>query len=210
MIRKIMKIFSNLFGNNSKISWKDIACNISSKSGNTLDKFITQPNMIICTSTNENPQSKYGGTWELIDKEFKSQYITTSDKDYVTKSNCSTFKVWASLAGHTANIAIHINPSVTVADSTIEYGKIDWERIGFSKPSISYKGFIATADGGNGIIMIEIDNTGAIRSIDVVCKTSGGSIASGNEFRCDTTITLSYSQMLDSYCNKFYWKKISN
>lgn len=160
---------------------------------------------IYITSTNTNPSEKLGGTWELIDKEFKKEkgentgfnFNTTNTKDgnfYYTKS------------GHSINLEISYKNKVATGDAILEIGTIDFEALGITRLAnrIYNCGY---SDTGNSIIMFVIAPTnGVLQVVDIVGEASNSANNSYNFFTCET---IPFNYMLDSACDKFYWKRIS-
>lgn len=88
------------------------------------------------------------------------------------------------------------------------YFKFPWDRIGITEVGMSYLGTIAVSDGGNGIVQTNLHyGNGNITSVDVITKTSGGNIPAGSTLFYLIDIGVVTEQMLDSACDKFYWKK---
>lgn len=165
---------------------------------------LVQPpvNSIIITATNSNPSSIYGGTWSLIDKEFAPVRSTLGGFD-INTTNVSSSSIRYSRSGHTINLEIQITPKVKLADSMIVLGNFDFATLGITKLNHTIRLLLAS-DGGQGIVMGEIIyNTGEFRSFDTIPSD----ISANNN--CYITLSFSnyYTQMLDSACNKFYWKR---
>ncbi len=206
-----MKVFKNFFGNNSKISWEEIACKGGSNKSKTLDKYITQPDMIICTSKNENPQLKYGGTWELIDKEFRNEAGHFDLTGSSITSNISSCTIYYARTGHTNSLRINFVTAKALTDTTAELFTIDFKKLGISTMHFSPTNLLAGTDVNNGIIMVNIAwNTGIANCVDIIGRGSATSIASGANAYINYDFATAMDNMLDEYCDKFYWKKVSN
>ena len=162
---------------------------------------------IVITETNTNPGTTLGGTWTLVDKEFKYKMVTHSDGAITRNtSNCTTANCWVTTVGHTIFIECKLTPSVNITDSTIELATLDFSTIGITtfEHNLYCCGY---SDGGNAIIMFEIINaTGKISSLDVV-RRDGGSMPSGNTSVLEICTHVSKDDMIDSHCDKFYWKR---
>lgn len=165
---------------------------------------------VIVTSTNTNPSATYGGTWTLIDKEFKVLEVdTTNYTDYFTPDANTTVSV---MRMHRTGHAVHIfrfafTYGVALTDTTVTFGVLNLNALGISSiPNAIY--CTANSDGGNGIAMTQISTAGDLASIDVITKTSGGNIPAGVAIGLGmASIDLLPSQMDDSACDKFYWKR---
>lgn len=165
---------------------------------------LVQPpvNSIIITATNSNPSSIYGGTWSLIDKEFAPVRSTLGGFD-INTTNVSSSSIRYSRSGHTINLEIQITPKVKLADSMIVLGNFDFATLGITKLNHTIRLLLAS-DGGQGIVMGEIIyNTGEFRSFDTIPSD----ISANNNCYINLSFSNYYTQMLDSACNKFYWKR---
>ena len=78
---------------------------LKDKTGN---KVVTVPyypiNSVVITSTNENPSTKFGGTWELVDKEFKEVYKNYEDTVFTKTSNISSCQLALTRSSKTIRI----------------------------------------------------------------------------------------------------------
>lgn len=161
------------------------------------------------SNTNTNPATIYGGTWELVDKEFKSRHGGGSSNSMFTRNttNTSAHSFWYTTAGHTVTVEIQVTPKVIFNDSQLEWGNIDLSQLGITQ--FSHTGYdYGWSDGGQGIAMVGIRTNGQVNSYDVLTKTSGGSIPAGSEeLKVVHTQAIPYYYMLDSACDKFYWKR---
>lgn len=156
------------------------------------------------TSTNENPSNIFGGTWELIDKEFEPKPGTKSGFTPNT-AYISTNDFYFGRNGHTLNIEFYFKLNGALNDNTITLGTLDFSTLGITRLTNSIK-VTGYSDGGDAVIMIYIGVNGTVESVDVV----GTDIIPANEtVHFSASESIHYSQMLDSACNKFYWKRVS-
>ena len=164
------------------------------------------------TSTNENPSSKFGGTWELIDKEFKELKATDENGTYFTinEAGATNYSLLFVRTGKTLSCKLTVTNAVELADGDVVFGTLNYEKLGISGVHFGLSGVLGSSDGGNGIFLFSIKwDTGVVTSSDVVSKISGETIAAGKTcimqfyLSCDTRL------MLDSACDKFYWKRTS-
>lgn len=164
---------------------------------------------VFITDTNTNPENTYGGTWELVDKVFKSRHGGGSGNSMFTRNttNTSAHSFWYTTAGHTVTVEIQVTPRIAFDDSTIEWGNVNLTQLGITQ--FSHTGYdYGWSDGGQGIAMVGIRTNGQVNSYDVLTKTSGGSIPAGSEeLKVVHTQAIPYYYMLDSFCDKFYWKR---
>lgn len=155
------------------------------------------------TSTKTPPDAT--DNWELIDQEFS--YDTNSTG--FTKSNASSSSfIWVR-NGHTIYCRLTFVNSVTLNDTAVTIGKIDCATLGVS--DLTYDKFpVGYTDGGGAVLMMTIDNGGSITVEDVIDKGGSNIVSSGASCRVDFTCVISPENMLDSACNKFYWKRKSS
>ena len=158
---------------------------------------------IVITSTNENPSSRLGGTWELIDKEFKSTSIITGGLDYDTSKTSGGSCVY-SKSGHSINFQINFTPTVSMGDTTVEWGYLNFDELGVSRLNHGAIRICGWSDSGNSILMGIIGGeNGLLATNDVVGETS----IIDNACYFFLTIAVHFEYMLDSACDKFYWKR---
>lgn len=159
-------------------------------------------NSVIVTSTNENPSVTLGGSWQLIDKEFKAKTGTLGG--FNETSNVSNNAVRYSRNGHSIYIEFNITNAVAITDSTLTLGNLDLNELGISRFVHSMR-YVGASDGGNAAIQFYINAlTGEVQTLDVFGENS---IAANNTCYFFASISLNYQYMLDSTCDKFYWKR---
>lgn len=182
------------------ITWYDDKLRL----GDGLLNAIYPINSQFITSTNENPSNIFGGTWELIDKEFEPKPGTKSGFTPNT-AYISTNDFYFGRNGHTLNIEFYFKLNGSLNDNTITLGTLDFSTLGITRLTNSIK-VTGYSDGGDAVIMIYIGVNGTVESVDVV----GTDIIPANEtVHFSASESIHYSQMLDSACNKFYWKRVS-
>ena len=157
---------------------------------------------VYMTSTNTNPSDFLGGTWELIDKEFKKETGENIGFNF-NNTNTSEGKFFYTKAGHSINIEFNYKAKVAVGDTILNVGTIDLEALGISRLAnrIWNVGF---SDGGNSAIMFDVSTIGKVDTVDVVGEASISVNSTCTFFACET---ISFDYMLDSACDKFYWKR---
>ena len=156
---------------------------------------------VVCMSTNTNPSNYYGGTWELIDKEFASG---DNIGGWSHTSNCSSSDFDFSRAGHTLFFSGGFTTANKWEDSDIHLGTVNFSSCGVSRIGSDIY-FVAYTDDGNSGLMCEIEyDTGKL----IVHDNFGDSyIAAGRNGKWSCTVTVPMSYMNDSACNKFYFKR---
>lgn len=163
---------------------------------------------IVITSTNENPASRLGGTWELVDKEFKSESINNISFFNANTSNCTIKGLYLTRNGHDIKIRFNFSNNIALSDSPINLGSFDFAGLGIIELPFSLYYLSGLTDDGNGVFIALVDYaTGNLEVRDVVTKTSGGTIPSGSSCYLLFEFTTTYDMMIDSFCDKFYWKK---
>lgn len=162
---------------------------------------------IVITSTNENPASRLGGTWELIDKDFIE--LSGNFKEWFTpSSNVTLNNFYVVRNKHSMKVRLDFTNKVALSDTAVVFGNIDYSSLGITDIRMSYSGSIAVTDGGNGIAEMNLHySSGELSSVDVITKTSGGQIAANSSINYLIDINVRHYEMLDEACDKFYWKK---
>lgn len=161
---------------------------------------------VFITSTNENPASLLGGTWELFDKTFSNVYGTKNDWIAIDETNTTSTSFYVVRSGHTARIRITFTNLVSISDTEVNIGTIDLKTLGFNTllNSIRYTG---STDAGNVIFMGNIAyNTGIVTVTDIVGVDTVAANTTG--WIIDIVLQGHRAVMLDNACDKFYWKRI--
>lgn len=185
---------------------------------NTIKRSTTTPavDTIIITKTNTNPSSMYGGTWELIDKKFKTAEYNTGFT--INSTNASSYDSFVVIPeGHHISIRVYVTLKVALSTSSLVLGTFDATKFGGnSKISIQQVYFLGDCDGGNGVAIMTAVATGSTSSdttnltaYKAICKGKDTSttIASGNKIKCFFEVPFTTSQMNDAFCDRFYWKR---
>lgn len=163
----------------------------------------------VFVSTNStNPATSLGfGTWKLVDKMFKSQEaFSIDDLVEINTTNCTSTSLTASLSGHTVYLNGSIANAVAITDNTLNMFTIDPETVGISAFPEVYQ-FLGFSDSKNGIILYRLDD-GAVSTRDIMVRgSSEASFAAGSGRPFSVAIPVPYTNMLDSFCDKFFWKR---
>ncbi len=160
---------------------------------------------VIMTSENTNPGEYIEGTWELIDKEFKSVYEGSLSSAF-SATNCSSVSCYVTRTGHTIQLRLQANNAVALSDATVILGNFVPSILGVTSLGMSYRHYSAPTDAGNAILVLYIDGT-ELGCRDVIGKTSGEITGTGNQFTLNVDWNLEYTYLLDAYCDKFYWER---
>lgn len=160
---------------------------------------------VVVTSTNNAPS--YEGTWKLFDKSYKT-VLSTTRADYVTLNDANTTAVGSFVfmrSDKMVSVRMRINPKVAVSDSTVIFCTLDRAAMGMSNMYQIYTtGF---SDGGNALLELAITANGEVESLDVFPKTDGGTLPAGQQFDLYFNYAVNPSHMLDSACDRFYWRR---
>lgn len=165
-------------------------------------------NSVVVTYTNTNPGSWLPGTWSLFDKEFRYQWITTGFTFNTTNTYDGVFLAIPS--GHTIEFRFAWKNKTVVSDSEIIVGTLNRAAVGVQNDGHGIYG-IAGNDGMNaiGIMLLDMSSTSAVlKSYDWVTRaTSYPSDTGGMAMLTIVYTTQGVNTMIDSFCNKFYWRR---
>ena len=169
------------------------------------------------TSTNVNPSNYLGGTWTLIKKKFKYTWFNTISSFFTvnTTNVSSTGSSVMIRNGETIRIRLNLVTSKALGDDTISFGQLKFDTLGINEleDTTYVSGY---TDGGGGIAQCHIyygekgsGSEGKIESLDVITKTSGGTIPSGSTLIIDFILVPQMEHMMDSECDEFIWERTS-
>jgi hypothetical protein len=167
---------------------------------------------IMITSTSTNPGDSIGGTWELVDKAFKNNYITLSSAYWSKPANaalCSEI-INAShvmLSDHTISLRLNIKPTVALSDTEVFLGKLALPSCGITALKHAMLYDVAISEGGNCTVCYRLDTDGTVTVWDVLNVSGAHTMASGSSFYIHVTQPVHHTDMLDDFCDKFYWKR---
>ena len=163
---------------------------------------------VVCMATNTNPSTLYGGTWSLIDKQFKTQRITITP---TLTEKVSAATVYAYLSDHKIDLQINITPAAAITDTTVNLITIDPKACGATAFGSSSRWYTSFSDVSNVVICYVITTAGVVSIRDVLVRgSSSANLAKPTEslsnFQIIVSLT-SISQMVDSFCNRFYFQR---
>ena len=163
---------------------------------------------VLITSTNTNPQSVYGGTWQLIRKRFAEKQVT----DAFTFDTTNTQNASSECRIYKDSIICRIiyRPKVAFNDDAKDIATFDPTKLGITSTSYMYTNrVVAVSDGLNAMNLISLADTGTLKSYDVITKTTATSVAANSSYGFSATFPLMYSgsttSMIDSFCDEFWW-----
>ena len=159
---------------------------------------------VYCSSTNTNPSTLFGGTWELIDKGYKD-FTGTVDNAFTPGQNVEQLPCYVTRGAKSVRIRPVLKVNTTLTDTAFELGAFNWANIGITSLPMGFEDMVSYDDAANGGIAWQVAwDTGKATQVDVV---GASSIASGCTFTLELTATMCASRMVDSFCDKFYWKR---
>lgn len=164
---------------------------------------------IYISATNTDPSSTFGGTWELVDKEFKP-LLNNTNSYFTATDNVELMDAYVMRTGHNIKMRVSFYNKVELGDSTVNIGTVDYTALGCSGGiSFGLYYLIGASDGGSGVIEFQLNwNTGALNSVDVITKTNT-TIPVDSSCYVLLDILLVPDLIDDSACDKFYWKRVS-
>lgn len=161
-----------------------------------------------------SPATFMGGQWELIDKHFKewSFYSTDTEviKEYVTPTdNAIPYAFGIIRSEHSVYMRYYYKNQVSIADSSVSIGTMLFEKFGILN-ALYFGIYDISAGSEDGIVLMNVSaSTGEMYSSDVVIKGSSTSISSGASIRFEFEVRTPKEYMLDTHCDKFFWKRLS-
>lgn len=160
---------------------------------------------IYVSSENIDPATRFGGTWELIDKQFKSFYTSEDDTWFTPTSGTNTRSSNSyTRDGHSVRIRIVTKTSKSLTDTDAELGTIDLEKLGMRSILGTLNVICYINDDALGIVAITF-NTGELTWRGLIGEATN--VASEASITIDAILETSSAYMLDEACDKFYWKR---
>lgn len=167
---------------------------------------------IVCMAADVYPHELFGGSWTLVKKEFTDLSTTythnASGSPFTPTANITDSTLYVIRAGNTLKMRLDFVNDVALTDTAVQIGTIDWEKLGAKTTVQSWYAAIGYNDGGDAIVLCTIhQETGVIQVGDIIPKTDGANVPVGGKTYCMFEATIPFSQMLEEYCDKFYWKR---
>lgn len=176
---------------------------------------------VLITSTNVNPEASVGGKWSLIDKKYKNNYIATYNFSgwTPTTTNGATLELssrggffWN---GHSLFIQmVLVTPSTVELASGAVLGIVSRPSCGIKENGTFYQcpenGIaLVTADNYNYTISYDFYYDGSITFKSIVSSsgTARTTLPKNAKIYINVPIQVLTNDMLDSFCDKFYWKR---
>ena len=143
------------------------------------------------TSTNASPASYLGGEWTLIDKEFKSQNLSPTLTYNTTYTDSSKVAFVArSMGGHSVHIRCRILLKSAISG---DIKPVTWDvtKLGFNTTSSVFVWYPYSVDSMK----------------TEACADAIRVYQANNAIYVTYILTSVYTNMADSYCDKFFWKR---
>lgn len=159
-------------------------------------------------SENKNPADVLGfGTWELVGKGFKDAQGSSASSFFTEDTtNTDTCTVYYRRSGNTMWLKFALKTLVAAAETNLTFGTLKLSALGVSNiASTTWHTFPFC--GENGIVLCSLTAAGKLTTVDVVIKGSGTSVAAASTIYGQYTLVLRAEDMIDSFCDKFYWKR---
>ena len=163
----------------------------------------------------ENNEEKAGllgfGSWELIGKGFK-EIPESNRKDtegryfIINTTNTTSVEVDISRSNSAIDMRLWFVNKVAWGDTELEVGSFNFENLGITGfPQVMHE--LGSSDGANCVVNFSISTDGIITSLDAFAETSAAKASS--IFLPIHFSSIPHELMLDSACDKFYWKRIA-
>ena len=190
-------------GNQNKLNWKKRVFFYED-----ILNFFYPVGSIYIMPTNTSPETLFGGTWELIDKEFKAIGGNQENSNWFTvnTTNCSEFTGYWYRVGHTITFDFRFKNKVRLTDDTVEIGTVKKDVIGMEDNFYFTTHASGWTDGGQCHLMAQLDAGGTFKIVDI---TPDSYVAADCTNYVSLVIVAAGSRKLDSACDKFYWKRIA-
>lgn len=173
---------------------------------------------IIITNTNTTPEMTVGGTWELTDKEFKNAFVSLSASDW-TESNATFSEGRVQRDGHTIRLQLWLITKDALTTSGGALGTLNRAVCGLdtTKTEGSFimgpensVAFATTAnDQVDYLIKYFVGDDGRIELKKIILTDDATSLPTESTVCLEFSALADWKGMLDSACNRFYWKRIA-
>lgn len=160
----------------------------------------------ICIETSDSsfdPNTAWGDTWELIDKEFKSEASSSDALFTANSTNCELRSCYYTRSGHSIQIRLNFTNKVALTDTNLELGNFNLNALGITSLPYSFYNVIGATDGGNALLTTYINYSTGI----LTYAESTNDVSANNSCYLLFDVDVTASRMIDSFCDKFYWKR---
>lgn len=161
---------------------------------------------VYTTSTNTSPSSILGGTWELFDKEFLPRLVSSGNFTLNT-TNTTSATLTVTIGGHDIDVKLITVNKTVINDDEKKRGTIVLSAIGVTELPMAKGQLVGTSDGANAWSLWTVTADGSVSTVD--CDPKNTSVAAGSTNVISWHYTVhDIETMLDSFCGKFYWRRI--
>lgn len=164
---------------------------------------------VLITSTNvgvEEMATRYGGTWELIDKGFKSATGTNGYTRNTTNCTEITQFHWTR-SGHSITLNIRFTNKVQIADDALTMFTVNYEVLGITRMTYNYFG-VFWSDLAQCLGFFTLTASSAnFNTVDIIPDNYISAGRTDNSAAISFNVPMEY--MLDNACDKFYWKRVA-
>ena len=151
------------------------------------------------------------GSWELIGKGFKEfselDRIDSENKYFIINTtNTTSATTYISRSNSSIDIRLHLVNKVAWGDTELAIGSFNLEELGISGFPYMLRE-LGSSDDGNCVAAFSINQDGSITNTDAFAEAS---VAKANNIQLPIhCASIPHELMLDSACDKFYWKRIA-
>ena len=160
------------------------------------------------TGTNKNPSAFLGGTWELAGKSFAEKSGSSTSAYHTVISGVKSLTVTYRRVAQTIWLKFVLNNSVALSETDTGLFTLNLEALGIT--SLAYSSITSItfgSDGGGGVIICEFTSGGKFTVYDVLLNSDAESAKAGSNWYGYLTLPIPHEYMIDSFCDKFYWKR---
>ena len=164
---------------------------------------------IMITASNYNPANYIGGSWTLIDKGFADISGNLSAANWTAgAANLADGNSLFLVKDHMISIRLNLTNSSALTDTASTLGTLNLGSLGITSLAHAVVSDVTASDGGQCTISYNITTGGTITSTDILGVDGKHNMAAGNTFSIHIMQAISHPEMLDAYCNKFYWQRV--
>lgn len=168
---------------------------------------------ILTTATNVNPSGSLGGSWELVDKSLKNRSLALTSAHWINpsgselKSEILEGSSYLNVTDHTISIRIGVKTTAEVSDSDLKLGKLIVDVCGVTELMHAMVYDATISENSNCTICYKFDKDGTLTVCDVFGTNGARTAPIGTTFYIHTVQPVYNIQMIDEFCDKFYWKR---
>ena len=169
---------------------------------------------VLITSTNENPAAKVGGTWELLDKEYKNEMTAlTANVSAWTAGSASLTSGYVIRADHSTRLKLVLTTTASLSTGA-SLGTISPATVGTGDIPLIAFGVSDLVDG-----IVQAVNKEGTKTYDIQYSINANGVITitkifnnetlpvGTVLNITTYIPMVKDFMADWACDKFYWKR---